>query len=243
MQLETTLMEVINLQEKFNNDTNGVNWRSGITKNGKLIDWRLALIQESAEMIDSINWKHWKNIHKETDVNNFKIELVDNLHFLISHLLTQYNKDDVSIILHTAYNLFSDGIHFSNTDERDKELIRLCKSFVRNLLEEEVISEKNGNKPLTKELKIAHQTISDIFFQTCHTLGFKWEEIYKLYISKNCLNTFRQKNGYKDGTYIKNWGKDKVEDNVVITELLDKELLSFDKLYEKLDIIYKEMNK
>ena len=32
-------------------------------------------------------------------------------------------------------------------------------------------------------------------------------EIYKLYVAKNVLNSFRQHNGYKSGEYIKIWNK------------------------------------
>ena len=67
------------------------------------------------------------------------------------------------------------------------------------------------------------------------------EDVYIDYITKNCLNKFRQDNGYKDGSYIKNWnGK---EDNVVAFEIAnewgaDEEL--FEQLYLDLETYYKE---
>lgn len=65
------------------------------------------------------------------------------------------------------------------------------------------------------------------------------EDIYIAYITKNCLNKFRQDFGYKDGTYIKDWnGK---EDNVVAFELASNigatENL-FKELYNDLKKIY-----
>lgn len=46
------------------------------------LNFDLALKQESAEAIDSLNWKWWK---KDTeDWDNVKIELVDMLHFWVS---------------------------------------------------------------------------------------------------------------------------------------------------------------
>jgi dimeric dUTPase (all-alpha-NTP-PPase superfamily) len=42
----------------------------------------LALKQESAEAIDSLNWKWWKK--GEQDWDNIKVELVDMLHFWVS---------------------------------------------------------------------------------------------------------------------------------------------------------------
>ena len=48
----------------------------------RFLEFELALRQESAEAIDSLNWKWWK---KDTDDwNNVKVELVDMLHFWVS---------------------------------------------------------------------------------------------------------------------------------------------------------------
>lgn len=46
------------------------------------IRFELALKQESAEAIDSLNWKWWKKQPDNWD--NIKIELVDMLHFWVS---------------------------------------------------------------------------------------------------------------------------------------------------------------
>ena len=46
------------------------------------LNFELALRQESAEAIDSLNWKWWKK--DEEDWDNIKIELVDILHFWVS---------------------------------------------------------------------------------------------------------------------------------------------------------------
>eukprot|EP01047_Picozoa_sp_COSAG01_P002078 COSAG01_NODE_52_length_31456_cov_125.226648_36_plen_139_part_00 len=46
------------------------------------LNFELALKQESAEAIDSLNWKWWKK--DDEDWDNVKIELVDMLHFWVS---------------------------------------------------------------------------------------------------------------------------------------------------------------
>ena len=51
--------------------------------------------------------------------------------------------------------------------------------------------------------------------------------LHTAYITKNCLNKFRQDNGYKAGTYIKMWNN--VEDNVIAWDLA-RELDSENKL-------------
>jgi dimeric dUTPase (all-alpha-NTP-PPase superfamily) len=46
------------------------------------MNFELALRQESAEAVNSLNWKWWKK--DEEDWDNIKVELVDMLHFWVS---------------------------------------------------------------------------------------------------------------------------------------------------------------
>lgn len=46
------------------------------------LKFELAMRQESAEAIDSLNWKWWKKDPEDWD--NIKVELVDILHFWVS---------------------------------------------------------------------------------------------------------------------------------------------------------------
>ena len=55
--------------------------------------------------------------------------------------------------------------------------------------------------------------------------------LYRMYVGKNMLNVFRQKNGYKTGTYVKIWAGR--EDNQHLEELLN-ELPSDDSLPDSL---------
>jgi uncharacterized protein with FMN-binding domain len=67
--------------------------------------------------------------------------------------------------------------------------------------------------------------------------SFTFEDVYRLYIGKNCLNQFRQDNGYKDGSYTKIW--DGKEDNVYMQEAIkENPNIGFELLYEKLDEKY-----
>ncbi len=49
---------MLKLQQKLNDETNGLNWENGYTKEGKLISWRRCIYMECAELIDSFAWKH-----------------------------------------------------------------------------------------------------------------------------------------------------------------------------------------
>ncbi|WP_205421835.1 dUTP diphosphatase, partial [Campylobacter fetus] len=51
--------EMLLLQQKLNDETNGKNWETGITKDKKLISWKRCIYMECAELVDSFAWKHW----------------------------------------------------------------------------------------------------------------------------------------------------------------------------------------
>ena len=53
-------------------------------QNRALDDWSLAIILETAELIESYPWKWWKNVKAPIDMQNVRIELVDILHFALS---------------------------------------------------------------------------------------------------------------------------------------------------------------
>jgi hypothetical protein len=79
--------------------------------------------------------------------------------------------------------------------------------------------------------------ITDLFFTIISHLDIDIENLYKRYVVKNQLNTFRQQNGYKDGSYIKNWNG--VEDNVVAFEIMDSNpSITPSDLYKKLNSKY-----
>lgn len=61
----------------------------------------------------------------------------------------------------------------------------------------------------------------------------------KVYYGKNILNSFRQKHGYKDGTYKKHWqyNNSVLEDNKVMVDLLNSGIL-LDELYKEMEKIY-----
>lgn len=48
------LQKMFDLQEKFNSETNGLGWKSGVTEVGKLIKWHRCIYMETAEFIESL---------------------------------------------------------------------------------------------------------------------------------------------------------------------------------------------
>ena len=73
--------------------------------------------------------------------------------------------------------------------------------------------------------------------------GLDFDSLYSAYVGKNVLNFFRQDNGYKDGSYVKNWaGKEDNEHLVELVTLLDKNAVDFsDQVYRALATRYQEL--
>lgn len=214
------------LQQELNDATNGEGWERGVTKNGKIIDWKRCCYLECAELIDSYPWKHWKDIDATPDYENIKIEVVDIWHFIMSQMLQEYKINDLGDIdaLTKAveslpnYSRFTQDITTSKRDYYEQiavveNLIHIlfCDNSIDNLL--------------------------DSFIEMAIESNLNLDTLYQLYIGKNILNRFRQDHGYKDGSYIKIWNGD--EDNIVMQQVLDKSIdILPDELYSKLEEIY-----
>lgn len=173
------------------------------------LNWNSAIIDESSELLKSLGYEWWKKT--EVDMDNAKVEAIDLLCFVISEATQKTNDTDV---VTSAFSKYFNKNSFLSIDDRDLFFL---------------INELNYNEyPRFSILK-------KIFTK----LEMSNEDVYIAYIVKNCLNKFRQDNGYKDGTYQKIW-IDK-EDNVFAYELAknigaDENL--FDLLYADLEATY-----
>ena len=212
--------QMFTLQSELNNHTNGEMWVNGLTKENRQISWYRCIYMEAAEAIDSFNWKHWKNINVEPDWANIKVELVDIWHFIMSEAI---RVDDQSYA--TQYEEI-DAIENLNSETLLQTLEKILA------LSAQAKIENNNN---------AIREIIDLFFIALSGIGMDTAELYKRYVVKNQLNTFRQQNGYKDGSYIKIWGS--VEDNVVAFNIMDDNPgISPSDLYRQLESAYASLN-
>ena len=220
------IYEMLQLQNQLNNDTNGVQWRSDWTKNGKPINWKRCIYMEVAELIDSFPWKHWKSIDAKPNMQNVKIELVDIWHFLMSYLLKHNALDEAARLINNLKNTQS-GIKIKEWDnEKIEEYLDIFEELMALAL-------------VKNDSQMMQEALLEQFFKACDSVGLSFEELYSLYIGKNALNQFRQEQGYKEGTYQKIWnGK---EDNAVLQEILQKNPdISFEELKAKLLKKYEE---
>ncbi len=220
--LSEKLEEMFELQKKLNDSTNGKNWELRVNKHGKDINWLRCVHMEVAELIDSTPWKHWKNINSSIDLSNIHIELVDIWHFIMSYLLQETN-------IPKAVSLAKTHCIYEVSKEIDYKLIVREAEKLSYL----ALAIDTDNMPVFSGI----DRFIEQFFRCCKYSGLTFNWLQKIYIGKNCLNQFRQDNGYKEGTYIKVWnGK---EDNVVMMEVLENQLeISFDSLYEQLSLEY-----
>ena len=226
--MKEKIYEMLQLQNELNNDTNGPQWRERVTKQGKPIDWKRCIFMESAELIDSFPWKHWKSIDAAPDYENIKIELVDIWHFLMSYLLEQND-------LHTAAKMIEEALP-------TKSDVKVPKKWTK---------EENANlalylEPFEELMALAlikgdsaelQRLLAEQFFAACDAAGLGFDELYRLYIGKNALNQFRQQHGYKEGKYKKVW--DGQEDNEVLQEILaQRPDISYSELLKELERRY-----
>ncbi|HEX5328591.1 dUTP diphosphatase [Sulfuricurvum sp.] len=200
------LLCMLELQQKLNDATNGLGWEKGVTKNGKTINWRRCIYMESAEMIDSFGWKHWKSISQATDYENLQIEIVDVWHFVMS------------LVLEFAYISKAESIEelaerMSKTPEYQKLSTEASLAFGSD----DILMTKIENVMRLSLIPLSPEMIGALieeFFELAYLGALNVTQLYRLYVGKNILNQFRQDHGYKEGSYIKIWNG--LEDNAVM---------------------------
>lgn len=187
------IKEMLELQHQLNAVINP-DWKTA--KNS----WTRAIWVEAAELMDHIGWKWWKA--QGTNVAQAHIELVDIWHFILSQFAeTGDDMDVVASELH--HRLFDQG----------RRVI-----FIRNKIHS--LNEMNllDRVEAMASLAASGNDCTAAFAACCEELELDWDELRRIYVGKNVLNLFRQANGYKQGTYIKDWNG--AEDNVRLEETM-----------------------
>lgn len=158
-----------------------------------------AVVVEVGEALEHLGWKWWKK--QEPDEVQASIELIDILHFMLSHELVQV-KGDVEMAadrLVAASQPHQLSVHF------DGEAHQLDDD-PRSLFE------------LLAGLAAARRSELCVLEACFRAMNMTWDQVYIQYVSKNVLNIFRQEHGYKDGSYVKEWFGQ--EDNVHLAEIV-----------------------
>lgn len=190
--------EMFNMQSRLNTITNGDDWKSGETSEGRNINFYRCIYMEAAEAIDSFNWKHWKDIESGHDWKNAIVEVIDIWHFLMSAILMEGKIDLVRDLE------FKSPVSEPNPDILIAHLEKIIKQSINSI----DVEDTKINDILTTFLDILSES------------GVSGDALYVKYIAKNQLNIFRQDHGYKEGTYIKIW--DAIEDNVIAQSIMER---------------------
>ncbi len=150
-------------------------------------EWYRAIWVECAELMDHYGWKWWKK--QEPDMEQVKLEIIDIWHFGMSHLL-----QDVS----------------------DNEALA---AEISAELENSVAAEdfRTALETFTEQTLVSRGFSVAPFNALMAASGLSFDALYVGYVGKNVLNFFRQDHGYKDGSYVKEWGGR--EDNEHLVEL------------------------
>mmetsp|Transcript_32826 Transcript_32826/g.51306 ORF Transcript_32826/g.51306 Transcript_32826/m.51306 type:complete len:236 (-) Transcript_32826:28-735(-) len=160
-------------------------------QNRSLDDWSLAIILESAELIESYPWKWWKSLNASVDMKNVRIELVDILHFALSGAAQAHSQSPLSdITAEKAKGISRTAVVTQGT----KEAIQVYRDIIRDA-----------------DAHDFHIIVHKLFAIARH-YGFN---IIAYYCAKFTLNVIRQIGGYKANTY-KKVSHEGMEDNEML---------------------------
>ena len=215
--MNTNIFKImVELQHELNIQTAGADYLD------KSLGWNSAIIAESGELLESFGYKWWKK--QVPDMDNVKVEAIDLLHFVISEEIQIHHRN----------------FHKSERTNNEYILSKTIQNFEKDFAEDNILIYKDF-KELIDLLNYHRYSRLFIMKKIFEELNMRNEDVYISYITKNCLNKFRQDYGYKTGTYIKDWNGR--EDNVVAFEIANKLGANedlFEQLYLDLTTYYKE---
>jgi hypothetical protein len=163
-----------------------------------------AAMMEASEAVDHHGWKWWK--HQQMDLAQLQLELVDIWHFLLSDWIAK-----------------SRGQTFDD----------LAASVLWDMVARNSVV-LDGRTYLLNEMSLLDKLHLQVGLYACgrsdagllgnimDACGMSWDNLTRQYIGKNALNIFRQRHGYKSGTYQKIWfGKEDNEHMMAIAASMD----------------------
>jgi dimeric dUTPase (all-alpha-NTP-PPase superfamily) len=176
--------------------------------------WYRAIWIECGELVEHYGYKWWK---KQTpDLDQVKLEVIDIWHFGMSAL-------------------FAPG--------------RATEAIARDIEDAVVNHQPSGLDVCAATEALAADTLDSkqfsvaLFWDLLQSVEMDFDELYRQYVGKNVLNFFRQDNGYKEGSYIKQWqGREDNEHLVEILTELDIGSSAFaDEVYQSLQQRYLQL--
>jgi len=220
-QINAQMAVMVRMQDELNKQV-FADWRH------RNLAWHRAIYIEAGEYLDHLGtWKWWKK--GSPDLAQARMELIDIWHFGISWYMDQLKNDAPEVVIDFISRQFSYFMAHAQAGLAGKEITPEAHHEVVDQL-----VQRAG----AREFSIS------AFAALMVCCGLSFEDLYRGYVGKNMLNRFRQSNGYKAGTYVKEWaGK---EDNVHLDEILqslplDEQLP--DAVYAALSLRYTDLTK
>ena len=177
-------------------------------------EWYRAAWIECGELMDHYGYKWWKK--QDVDLEQVRLEAIDIWHFGMSALFTP-----------------------------GREIEDIAQAMTDELAEYTASGAdvRAATEALALHCLETHSFSVSRFWDLMAACDLDFDSLYSAYVGKNVLNFFRQDNGYKEGTYIKNWqGREDNEHLVELVESLDHGAADFDKqVYTALQQRYNEV--
>ena len=208
-----------------------------------------AIIDESGEFLGSTGYEWWKakQLSPKDEMNQIT-EYIDIYHFLLSLSIKCLGVEDtekiIALIVKESTN--NEFVHFDKYDylaqvlkssagvhltlkrldlvlfrgEGDKKLMDFSNDGIKRDIQNFLNIGERFQNIMKNELIDAFRG----FFSLGKKLNLTMEETDNLYVLKYALNVTRKKNGYKEGTYNKEWRSlaGMVEDNYIVFGEKDK---------------------
>lgn len=179
-----------------------------------------AAAHEAVELQDHLGWKWWKL--QVQNLDQAYMELVDMYHFILSAILIACRGD---------------------IDEAEQMYVISSMGDLNTpVFPGNTATTLAGRNPLERidgfiGCAAFGYCYIFVFDQICEDWGLSFERLHRMYVAKGVLNVFRQKHGYKEGTYLKLWFGE--EDNVHLTRMMEYyENASATQLGMELEILY-----
>lgn len=203
--MKELIVTMLDTQRLVNEATIGQDWVA------RAPNFYLAMQQECAEGIDHLGWKWWTK--QEPNNEAARMEVIDVLHFVLAAAMARgYGERSMS-----PQEL---------ADELRREWNCRFLPFVMDAQKfQPKLMQPTSLFSLVSTMAGLQLNPFGMTFTLAESLGMGFNDVYRLYSGKAVLNLFRQRNGYRNGTYQKMWRHDGhlVEDNAVLqNELMPK---------------------
>lgn len=183
--------------------------------------WNTAVLVEAVEAIDYIGsecgYPWWKV--REAKVPELTLELIDMLHFVLSSFYEIVEGD-----LDAAWERYDQVILNPLEPDEYTVLSALEEMCSTSVIANVVINDKDDNITDLVDFTLHQLNLLHLLFDM---YDISMETVFTTYTGKYALNLFRQANGYKQGTYHREWdGKNDNDHLSDITEGLSQDELN-----------------